>query len=136
MGITTEDIILYDISGKPVALIGLDPKGTVIFLSNEPYAGIAVAMISGTSVRGLNGNELGVFLKEVFYNIKSQAIGFTKRSFKGQVKPGPENFSRVAVPSKFANNARGFERGEQSAKINLSSLEEVLKSGSREGTLS
>lgn len=135
MGITADDVILYDLSGTAVALIGHDPKGTVIFLSNAPYAGVAVAMITGTTVRGLNGNELGTYLKEVFYNTKNQAIGFTKTSFKGQVKPGPENFSKIAVPSSFADNARGFERGEQNPQFNLSSLEGVLKSGSREGTL-
>lgn len=128
------DINLYDSSGTPVAVIDLQhPRGLIIFLTNRPYAGKPVAQLSESSiVYGLNGNQIGVYKKEVFYNNANLAIGFTSNTFDGQLRPGPQNFNKFGVPKDYAPNARGFEREPQNPSQNDSSLQEVLKSGAIE----
>ena len=126
------DITLYDIGGTPIAVIDTNhQRGFIIFLAIRPYAGKPVAQISRSSiVYGLNGNQIGVYKKEIFYNSDNTAIGFTANTFKGNPKPGPVNFSKFGVPKDYAPNAPGFEREPENPSQNDSSLLEVLKSGS------
>jgi len=118
------DTILYDRTGKAVALLVKNDDENVISLWN----GMAVGYLFEDQIYGWNGKQLGWFIDGIIYDLRGFQIGFIRHRCPVRVGRAPAKPKQIIKGTKKLRDLPG-QKPSFTKKYSLMELETLLESG-------